>query len=1138
MTLTRVTCLFFSFLTAFAFSAEVRTNEVLIIATAGSVQTARAGAENWTQAQTNSTLKVGDRLRTGRASRATVRMSDLSILRVAELSFLEVQPPDRPTYPSVLDIKAGAAYFFNRDRPGSVRFKTPTVSGAIRGTEFLIEVAEDGATTVALLDGLVELENKEGQLLLESGQQALVEPGKPPLKTEGIIAKNRLQWTLYYPAVIDPSEFQVEASEAGALASYRNGNLLAALNKLPAQKTNSLFHSALLLAVGKVQEPLADHPAIRRLLAAVQNEQLTNVPPPSTASEWLAESYYQQSQLDLEKARHAAREAVALSPEFGFAHARLAEMEFGFGQTKDAQRHIRKAIELSPENAQAHATHGFILAGLERYDDAARAFQESLSIDSHLPTAWLGRGLLLFRGGSADAGRISLQTAAALEPNRAFYRSYLGKGWSNSREPALARKELDLAKLLDPTDPTSWLYSALLHHQQNEINAAIANLERSKELNNNRTLFRSSFLLDEDQAVRSANLASIYKDAGMREVSVREASYAVNSDYANYSAHLFLANSYDFLRDPRRINFRYETPWLTELIVANLLAPVGSVPLSKNVSQQEYSRLFEGNKLGLISRTEYFSSGEWIQSGSHYGHLGKISYSIDGEYRSDPGWRENQDFEEKVITGKFKFALTPQDEIFIQAITSEFEGGDLFQYYNSQTMSQRGQRVRETQEPILLAGYHRQWAPGIHTLFLGGRLHDDFRLSDTNAGIGTLALNPAGRPVSFVPRPFSFNYQRDLEIWTAELQQIFQTGQHTMVAGARYQDGTVSPVAQLQRPPRSFPPIYSTPASFNDFDASYERIGGYLYHTWQIIEPLHLTAGVTYDKVEHPLNTDLPPLGQQQDEKSAWSPKAGIQYRPNEWTTLRGLYTRSMGGLFFDNSVRLEPTQIAGFNQAFRSIIPETLGGQIAAAEFESAGLGWDQRFPSRTYLTLETELLRSEGERHIGIFRFQPRPPAPAQPAAGSFMSESLDYEEQTATIILNQLLGQNWSLGAQYRWSDSRLDGQFSGVGGLAPDRQLRASLHTVRLQANYNHRCGFFSSAEGIFNAQDLRGDLRVFEDDAFWQFNIYAGYRFWQRRAEVRLGLLNLTDTDYNLHPLTLYQELPHERLLTASVRFTF
>jgi len=58
------------------------------------------------------------------------------------------------------------------------------------------------------------------------------------------------------------------------------------------------------------------------------------------------------------------------------------------------------------------------------------------------------------------------------------------------------------------------------------------------------------------------------------------------------------------------------------------------------------------------------------------------------------------------------------------------------------------------------------------------------------------------------------------------------------------------------------------------------------------------------------------------------------------------------------------------------------------------------------------------------------------------------------------------------------------------------------------------------------------------DHFWQVNLYAGYRFLQRRVELMLGLLNLADRDYQLNPLTLYQELPRARTLAVSGRFYF
>src|SRR5690606_28785364 len=105
---------------------------------------------------------------------------------------------------------------------------------------------------------------------------------------------------------------------------------------------------------------------------------------------------------------------------------------------------------------------------------------------------------------------------------------------------------------LDQADPTAWLYLALLRHEQNRINEAVSSLRDSIARNDNRQVFRSRLLLDEDRAVRGVNLANLYRDAGMEEFARREAARAVDAQYANASAHLFLAHSYNLLRDPRQ----------------------------------------------------------------------------------------------------------------------------------------------------------------------------------------------------------------------------------------------------------------------------------------------------------------------------------------------------------------------------------------------------------------------------------------------------------------------------------------------------------------------------------------------------------------------------------------------------------
>ena len=257
---------------------------------------------------------------------------------------------------------------------------------------------------------------------------------------------------------------------------------------------------------------------MRQLIAAVKRQPNPAVIRPQLATEFLANSYYEQSRaipgISLPAALDSARQAVTNSPDFGFGWERVAELEFSFGHTGRALDALDKSLALAPRNAQALALKGFLLAAQNRTGEAIGWFDRALAVDSALGNAWLGRGLCRIRRGDAKGGREDLLVAAALEPQRAGLRSYLGKAYADAGDYARAAKELQLAKKLDPNDPTAWLYSALLNQENNRINDAIRDLEKSQALNDNRSVYRSQLLLDQDQAVRSANLAAMYQDAG------------------------------------------------------------------------------------------------------------------------------------------------------------------------------------------------------------------------------------------------------------------------------------------------------------------------------------------------------------------------------------------------------------------------------------------------------------------------------------------------------------------------------------------------------------------------------------------------------------------------------------------------
>ena len=1093
------------------------------------VETAPPASTQWSPGQTNQTLQAGDRLRTLRRSRALLRLSDLSVIRVNELTVLEIRAPSTGQN-GFLDLQSGSIYFFNRERPSTIEFRTPVASGAIRGTEFHLGVAENGETTLTVFEGEVSLSNAQGEMNFARGEQGIVSPGQAPRKTAVVNAINIIQWCLYYPAVYDAPDIPgIDESRA----AYRRGNLLRALELYPAERepasdAERVYLASLLLAVGQVDEaePLAaSSPHLLSFIRIIKGQ------PTELPQDPLVQSYYYQARHELERALEAARMAAQHSPHFGYAWARVAELEFGFGRSKAAADAIKTALEVSPENAQAWALNGFLWHARNKPDQAMESFERAIALDPALGNAWLGRGLTKFRIGHREAGRADLQVAATLEPQRSLLRSYLGKAFTDRYQHELATKELRRARELDPNDPTVALYSALLLQQENRVNEAVDALETSKAQNNDRQLFRSRLLLDQDQAVRSANLAAIYRDAGMFEVSVREASRAVMYDYANYSAHLFLANSYDSLRDPRRVNFRYETPWFSELLLASLLAPVGGGALSQNISEQEYSKLFAGNHFGVISSTEYFSRGDWIQDASHYGVIGNSSYSIDGYYRSENGDRRNSELEHLGLSVKFKQQITPDDGVFFQAYYFGADAGDVAQYWDWDRSLRTSPGtvhnvprpdftldVRERQEPLLFLGYDHKWAEGIHTLFLGGRLVDNFELSGSKPFFSYDLTNgvmlPAGSLVEL---------DTDFEAYSAEIQQVFQAHRHTIIAGARFQDGE-SDVSSLS---------VSTP---QQHEVGQTRVSGYGYYFWQPIDPLQLIGGVSYDYLEYPENVTAPPISGEQKDKDQLSPKAGFYWTVHTNTIIHGAFTRSLGGVYYDASVRLEPTQIVGFNQAYRSIIPESVAGMIPGSEFETFGLGLQQKFPTRTYLTVSGEILNSEADRTTGAFGIGPI----GQPVPLIQIGEDIDYHEKALTVAINQLIGQSWSIGGAYRLSEAEMEQTFDLPPVLQPfhNTDLRATLQQASIFVMFNHSSGFFAQANSLWSWQDNRGYSPDIPGDEFWQHNIYLGYRFLHRRAEARVGLLNITDENYRLNPLTIYSELPRERTLYASLRFNF
>jgi predicted Zn-dependent protease len=1153
-------------LSAQTVTPRIAADEVWIDSIERTVEVLPAGANQWQTARAGTRLNPGDRIRTREFSTVVLRWSEKSVTRLAELSDVQIQAPPGARQPSSFSLLQGVLYFFNRDRLTNARYGTRTASAAIRGTEFVLQAEDNGRTTLTVVEGDVDLSNEVGALTLRTGEQGIAEPGVAPRKVPAIIVNNVIQWALYYPAVLDVDELGFTLAERGRLsetiAAYQSGDLLRALELLPAaapaaSSAEKIYRANLLLSVGSVEQaqqildsvgqaaaagataparPLRVADAVRQLIAAVKLQEWKQGTAPELASEWLAQSYSDQARADLKKALVAAKKSVEVSTNFGFGWTRVAELEFSFGRTGEAREALDRALQYSPRNAQALALKGFVLAAQNRISDAIFAFNQSMEIDPGLANARLGRGLCLIRQNHAQRGREELLVAATLEPQRAILRSYLAKAYTDGGDETRAEHEIQLAKDLDPNDPTAWLYSALLKEQENRINEAIRDLEESQELTGNRGIYRVGLLLDQDRAVRSANLARMYQDAGMFEVALREAARGVSYDYANYSAHLFLANAYNELVDPSAVTLRFQVPKRIEYLLANLLAPVGGGILSPAISEQEYSKLFERDRLGVTSRTEYLSRGAWSQIGAQYGVMGNSSYAFEAYYNTDPGQRMNNDFEERELLLHLKQQLGPADTLYVLGSQHHTDGGDLFQRYDPSS-GDPDARFESKQEPFIVLGYHREWDPGAHSLLMGTIYKDDFTFQDpTRPTIIVSRIFGMLEGVPVINMANEFNLRRNL--YAAEAQHILSGARYHTVAGARYIHGE-SRVSSRQENPSDLQPFFPDPpepAALQHETLDTERCSAYIYQDLLVIDSLRIFGGLSYDVLRFPVNSFEAPISSEHDRTTQWSPKAGLIWEPSSNSIVRFAYTRSLIGADVDQGLLIEPSQVAGFTQIYRSIFPQSVVGTVPGATVETFGLSLEQKLGRNTFLGMTGEILNSEGDRTRGVFDLFPFEALFAVPGA---LRERLDYRERTVSLTANQLLADDWFVGLRYRVSEAELRQDFPEIPSEFLARQdIESVLHQISLQLGYNHPSGIFAQVEGLWNRQSNHGYNPDQPGDEFWHFNAFAGYRFYRRKIEAVIGVLNIFDQDYRLSPLNLHANLPRERTFAARLKVAF
>jgi hypothetical protein len=141
------------------------------------------GRGAWSRASVGQSLGLGDRIRTGEESRASVQMSDGSVLQLDELTTIEIKSPKESGSLATVNLPGGSAFFFNKGTSGEVTIETPSANGAIRGTAFVLTVNRaDGGTSVAMIEGAFELSSVAGRVTAREREQAQAGAAQAPTK--------------------------------------------------------------------------------------------------------------------------------------------------------------------------------------------------------------------------------------------------------------------------------------------------------------------------------------------------------------------------------------------------------------------------------------------------------------------------------------------------------------------------------------------------------------------------------------------------------------------------------------------------------------------------------------------------------------------------------------------------------------------------------------------------------------------------------------------------------------------------------------------------------------------------------------------------------------------------------------------
>ncbi|HRD68078.1 MAG TPA: FecR family protein, partial [Candidatus Competibacter sp.] len=159
-----------------------------IVSALGVIEVWREG--RWQPIGAGETVTAGEMLKTGEGSRIALQLTNGSQLKLnanAQLELKRIAPktsltPASDSFPrNILRLLGGEVWI--RGNNESLEIQTLPATATVRGTEFNLAVDPGDFARLAVLEGAVELANRQGNVLVAANEQATAKAGEAPRKT-------------------------------------------------------------------------------------------------------------------------------------------------------------------------------------------------------------------------------------------------------------------------------------------------------------------------------------------------------------------------------------------------------------------------------------------------------------------------------------------------------------------------------------------------------------------------------------------------------------------------------------------------------------------------------------------------------------------------------------------------------------------------------------------------------------------------------------------------------------------------------------------------------------------------------------------------------------------------------------------